>query len=178
MVDQVTFPPELGGDGKTYSSGSDPNTGMGAGGHRKRFLPALGNIIQIGLKVIEWAQLAMAAAASAVNAPGTSATSVSALVIGTGDKTFTVQPGKQFSVAQTVVIGRTADANYQMVGIIKAHNIDTGVMTVNVTTTLGTGTFAAWTVSLAAVAGFDPNSKADKSALAAALAEISFIGGF
>lgn len=39
---QVTFPPELGGDGKTYSDDSNPTTGMGNGGHRTRFVPALG----------------------------------------------------------------------------------------------------------------------------------------
>ena len=37
----VTFPPELGGDGKTYSDDADPTTGLDNNGHLTRFIPTL-----------------------------------------------------------------------------------------------------------------------------------------
>jgi hypothetical protein len=98
---------------------------------------------------------AAASAASAVNAPGTSATSTASLTIGTGARSpDLVQAGKAFSLGQNVVIASTASPSNRMTGIITAFNSGTGAMTVNVTYTEGSGTFAAWTVSLSAAGNF------------------------
>lgn len=89
---------------------------------------------------------------SALNAPGTSATSTTSSVIGTGSKTFAIQTGKAFSVGQFVIAAdQTTPANY-MVGQITAHNSTTGSLTVNVTVTGGSGTLSNWIISLTALA--------------------------
>lgn len=90
-------------------------------------------------------------AASALAAPGTSATSTTSLTIGTGPKTLTIQTGKMFSVGQSVVIADTANpAGNYMWGIISSHDSATGALTVNVAEINGTGTKTDWTVSLSA----------------------------
>lgn len=94
--------------------------------------------------------LAAASAASAINAPGTSATSTSSLTLATGAQTLTLaQTGKAFALGQTVVVASTASPVNQMTGVITAFNSGTGALSINVTATpLGSGTFSAWTVSL------------------------------
>ena len=42
---QVTFPVELGGDGSTVTDDTNANTGLAAGGHRERFVPALAQAV-------------------------------------------------------------------------------------------------------------------------------------
>lgn len=98
------------------------------------------------------ASAASASASSALGAPGTNATSTTSLTIGTGSKSLTIQTGKAYAVGQAVVIANTANPLNQMSGVITAHNSGTGALTVNVTSTNGSGTFAAWTVSLTALA--------------------------
>lgn len=44
----VTFDPAIGGDGLVVTDNNDPATGLGNGGHRVRFVPALNNIVGIG----------------------------------------------------------------------------------------------------------------------------------
>lgn len=88
---------------------------------------------------------------SALNAPGTNATSTTSLAIGTGSKSLTLaQTGKAFSLGQTMVIAYTTDPTQNMVGVITAFNSGTGAMTVNVSSVSGSGTYATWTVSLTA----------------------------
>lgn len=96
---------------------------------------------------------AAASAASALTAPGTNATSTTSMTIGTGSKTFTVQTGKSFVVGQFVVIASTASPSNYMLGQITAYNSGTGSITVAVGTTNGSGTLAAWTVSVSAPNG-------------------------
>jgi len=91
-------------------------------------------------------------ASSALGAPGTNATSTTSLTIGTGSKTLTIQTGKAYAIGQAVVIASSASPLNQMSGVITAHNSGTGVLTVEVTSTNGSGTFAAWTVALTALA--------------------------
>lgn len=41
----VTFPPALGGDGTTVTDDSNATTGLANGGHRTRFVPAMGQVV-------------------------------------------------------------------------------------------------------------------------------------
>lgn len=111
-------------------------------------VPFRTQLLALAANVFNNATEAAASALTAVNAPGTSATSTTALTIGTGSKTLTVQVDKAFAVGQFVVVANTAAAGNFMLGQITAFNSGTGSMTVNVAATGGSGTFAAWTVSL------------------------------
>lgn len=91
---------------------------------------------------------AAASATTAVNAPGTSATSTTSLTIGTGSQSLTVQTGKSFAVGQAVIIAYTTSPGNYMLGYITSYTSGTGALVVTVTTTSGSGTQSAWTVSL------------------------------
>lgn len=93
---------------------------------------------------------AMASAASALNAPGTNATSTASVSIGMGSKTFPIQTGKAFSKGQTMVAAYNGAPNTQMQGVIIAHDPVAGSVTINVDATSGTGTYADWTLSVSA----------------------------
>ena|SRR6218665_3606407 len=95
-------------------------------------------------------------ATSAVNAPGTSGTSASSLVVAAGTKTLSTQTGKAWAVGQPVVISRTsAPTAVQMWGTVSAYDAATGTMTVEVPggSVLGSGTFTEWTIALVGRAG-------------------------
>ena len=100
-------------NGHTYSDDSDPTTGLGNGGHRTRFIPALSDVVVVAgqaatsatnaaTSATNSANSATAAAASAttaVNAPGTNATSTTSLTISAASKTLTIQTGKSIVVS-------------------------------------------------------------------------------
>lgn len=97
------------------------------------------------------ANAAAASALTAINAPGTNATSTTSDAIALGSTTITIQTGKALAVGMFVLAASTASpANYNY-GQITAYDSGTGVLTFNVLLTGGGGTFAAWTVSLAAI---------------------------
>jgi len=104
----------------------------------------------LAVEVNGYASNAAASASTAVNAPGTSATSTTSLVIGTGSKSLTVQTGKAFVVGQWVTITSTATPANWMHGQISAYTTGTGALTVTVSMVGGSGTIAAWTVALSA----------------------------
>lgn len=147
----VTFSSTVGGNGSTISDDSNPATGLGNGGHRARFVPALTQLVAIAGNVVSNATQAQAAALNALNAPGTMATSTTSLAIGTGTKTLTVQAGKLLAVGMEVTIASTASPANRMSGPVMSYNSATGALTVNVIITAGSGTFANWTVSLGRV---------------------------
>jgi hypothetical protein len=75
--------------------------------------------------------------------------STTSLAVGSGDKTFTMEADLAFGVGQFVNIADdAAPATNQMRGRITAYNRTTGVTTVRVTETDGSGTIAAWTITL------------------------------
>ena len=96
------------------------------------------------------AATASAAALTAVNAPGTQGTSTTSLAVGTGAKSFTTQTGKAWVLGQWVIIANSAAAANWMLGYITAYNSGTGAMTVEATTTGGSGTYATWNITLSA----------------------------
>lgn len=68
----VTFSAGVGGDGSTVTDDSNASTGLAAGGHRTRFVPALAQVVAVAGHVVTKAgeanDDAVAAAASAVSA--------------------------------------------------------------------------------------------------------------
>ncbi|WP_353980932.1 hypothetical protein [Salinicola endophyticus] len=73
----VTFPEELGGDGLTVTDDANPDTGLAAGGHRLRFVPALSNSVAMARTATDQAAAAKqseTAAAASQSAAKTSET--------------------------------------------------------------------------------------------------------
>lgn len=140
-------------NGVTYSDDADPSTGMGNGGHLVRFFPMLQGVVAVAGQVAANAAVASAAAASAVTGASTSATSTTSLALGTGAKSLTIQTGKNIVIGMTVKIAVTADGTTWMAGDVTAYNSGSGALDVNVTHVQGSGTFAAWTVSLSGPVG-------------------------
>ena len=56
MVDSATFLESVGGDGSTVTSGADPTTGLANGGHRKRFVNALAQVVAVAQHVVDTAE--------------------------------------------------------------------------------------------------------------------------
>lgn len=141
----VTFPPAIGGDGSTVSDDDNPTTGLKAGGHRTRFIPALVQMVAIVNWIVAFTNSIVTAVTIGVTTIGNSTTS---LAISIASKSLTMETGKQFSVGQWVVVASKANPSNQMVGNVTAFNSAAGTMTVNVTLTGGSGTLADWTISL------------------------------
>lgn len=159
----VYFDPAVGGDGSTVTDDANATTGLGSGGHRARFVPALAQAVAVAAFGVGRANAAAASAASAaalaasaIASPGTSATSTSTLGIALGSAGLTIQTGKSLVIGMTVKIAATASPGNWMAGDITAYNSGTGALTVNVLATQNAGTFAAWTVSLAGPLNGDP----------------------
>jgi len=90
-------------------------------------------------------------ALTAINAPGSNATSASNVTIaGSGDLTFVIQLGKEFIPGMYVVVAVTASPSTNSVwGQIKSYDgVTTGNMVVTVFNSRGSGAFSAWTISL------------------------------
>lgn len=76
---------------------------------------------------------------------GNTATSTTSVAIGTGTKNFTVEVNKNFVKGMTLKIA--FDATNYMIGEITSYNSSTGALVISVITTLGSGTYAVWSVS-------------------------------
>lgn len=75
--------------------------------------------------------------------------SSTSLTVGTGAKSLTVSANRPFAIGQPVRIASASDpVNTFMDGIVTAYTETTGAMTVQVSSTKGTGTFASWWVSV------------------------------
>ncbi len=103
--------------------------------------------------VLATAQATAAAnsAATALNAPGTTADSTTSLTIPTSvpaAKSLTVQTGKTIVVGMSVTIAATSSPTNRMSGAVTAYDSGTGALDVSIDTVDGGGTYAAWTVSL------------------------------
>lgn len=150
----VTFPPELGGDGSTVSDDTNATTGLRNGGYRTRFVAALVQFVAMCAFVVSQATAAAASAASANGAPGTQSTSSTSLLIASsGDKTFTTQTGKLWAVGQPMVAASAANPGNQMSGYVKSYNSGTGLLVITMSSSLGSGTYADWVLSLTGASG-------------------------
>jgi len=96
---------------------------------------------------------AAASALTALNAPGTNATSTTSLTVGIGSKTLTIQTGKSIVVGMSVKIAYTTTPTTWMHGDVTSYNSGTGELIVTIGATSGSGTQTAWTVSLSAPGG-------------------------
>jgi hypothetical protein len=94
---------------------------------------------------------AASSAASAINSPGSSATSTSSLTVGVGTKSLTLaQAGKAFVVGQWVSLTDSASPSVNwMTGAITSFNSGTGSMVVSVANYSGSGTISSWAVTQA-----------------------------
>lgn len=170
--------PAVGGDGSTTTDDANAATGLDNGGFRTRLLPMFTQIIsvanwiktngsgyvasaaqsvvdaamQVGLAT-DQAVAAAASAATAANSPNTQATSTTSDTIALGATSITIQTGKALSVGQSAKFANTASPTNWMFGTITAYNSATGLLSLNVTEINGSGTFAAWTVSVAGPQG-------------------------
>lgn len=57
-TDSVTFSESVGGDGSTVTGDANPTTGLANGGHRKRFVPALSQVVAVASNTVNQALLA------------------------------------------------------------------------------------------------------------------------
>lgn len=119
------------------------------------------------------ASSASSSAASAISAPGTNATATDSLLIGLGTKNLTIQTGKSLVVGMSVKVAYTSSPSNWMLGDIISYNSGTGALQVNVTLVSGSGTYAAWTVSLSAPV-LTPNKSTVDMERAERMARINF----
>lgn len=90
---------------------------------------------------------------AALTASAHTGTSTNSLTIGTGSRSMTTQTGKAWIVGgHLYVINSASVANY-MVGQITAYNAGTGALTIDVSTTGGSGTASTWALALATPPG-------------------------
>lgn len=91
------------------------------------------------------------AAVTAMNNNSTNSTSTTSLTIGTGTKSLTVETGKSYVPGQPIRIASTVSPTNWMTGDVTTYNPVTGALVAEVSWANGTGTLAAWTVSLSPI---------------------------
>ena len=113
------------------------------------------------------AQDAAASAASAVNSPGTQATSITGMSIGTGSKPFMLQQtGKNFTVGQWVSITDSAEPSSNwMTGAITSFTSGTGSITVDVSFSSGSGSISSWVITQATATNTVPSTTGNEGKL-------------
>ena len=79
-------------------------------------------------------------------------TSVTSNTIGQGPKTFAVTYSGDFALGENVIVSNTAAPSNYVIGNITALTLDSSI-TVNVTTTGGSGTYTAWTFASSGIQG-------------------------
>lgn len=90
------------------------------------------------------------ATAAAMDLNDTTSTSVTSLLIEVASKALTVDISKSYQPGMSIKIARTASPSNWMHGDVTTYNAGTGALVVNVTSTLGSGTFTDWTITLSA----------------------------
>ena len=111
MVDTVTFLESVGGDGSTVTGDANPTTGLANGGHRKRFVNALAQVVAVAQHVVDTAedvaavapllQPAIDAAATATSAAEAASDSADEAEYWAGQAGATVTGGVKVSATDT-----------------------------------------------------------------------------
>ena len=118
----------------------------------EEFLPELNpwgaEINAVAAEVAAAAASAAASALTAINAPGTMASSTTSLPVSAGSKSLGIQTGKSIQAGMWALIASVGSPTTWMAGPITAYNSETGALTVEVANFSGTGTAAAWNVSI------------------------------
>lgn len=172
MVNSVTMPTAYGASGNTYNDGTVPPGNMGAGGHEENFIPALSDTVAVAGFSKTQAERAEAAALTALNAPGTTATSTTPQTWTGGsvgsDFTWTIETGKTIVAGMDMKAARTsAPAAQALYFAVKSYNPANGQLVGTVTSVVGTGTsIANWTISMAQNAGIPTSRKVEGGELA------------
>jgi hypothetical protein len=142
MTNSVTFPTNLGGDGSTVTDDDNATTGLGNGGHRTRFVPAMGQTIAVANTLTQ--RLA--------NNSDTSSSSVS---VGTGTKNFTTAKFYTWAIGMWVTISSGANPSNYMHGQVTSYNSGSGALVVDVNSIGGSGTMSDWTIALSVPDAYD-----------------------
>lgn len=139
-------------NGNTYSDDRTAAKDMNAGGVRTHLLPMISDVMVELTDSAAAADAAIAAAiAAAASAAALTGTSTTSVAIATGSKGFTTQADKQFAVGVWVLIYQTSTPANYMFGQVTAYSGTS--LTVDVQAIGGSGTIAAWTISVAGIRG-------------------------
>ena len=82
-------------------------------------------------------------------------TSTSSVAIGTGSLSFTISTGLVIAAGQGFEAYYTSGPLNAVYGTVASYNSSTGVLVANITNTIGSGTYAAWTVTVATLPQFN-----------------------
>ena len=82
-------------------------------------------------------------------------TSTSSVTIGTGSLSFTISTGLVIAAGQGFEAYYTSGPLNAVYGTVTSYNSSTGVLVANITNTIGSGTYAAWTVTVATLPQFN-----------------------
>lgn len=77
------------------------------------------------------------------------ATSATSNTVTTGSKSFTIELNKGFVAGQFIVAASTASPGNYLLGQVTSYNRLTGALVMNAVSIGGTGTFTAWSISVA-----------------------------
>lgn len=137
MTNSVTFPVNLGGDGSTVTDDDNASTGLGNGGHRTRFVPAMGQVVAVANVLTQ-------------RLSNQSDTSSSSIAIGTGNKTFVTAGFYEWAVGMWVTVTSAANPANYMFGQVTSWTTSTNTLIVDVDSVGGSGTLSDWTIALSA----------------------------
>ena len=124
----------------------NPSTNTGGldnNGHRVNFILSLTENLKLIDAALRFANVAEASSSELT------ATSSSPVTIGTGTKNFTIETGKAFAKGQTIkIVDNAAPTTNIMIGSIISYDSGTGALSVDVTSTQGSGTISDWVISI------------------------------
>lgn len=146
---QVTYPPEVGGDGTTISDDANPSTGLGGGGHRTRFIKALQQLVAVAQFVVTKAQETAAYALNVLQSPATNATCASTITLAaSGTFSFDLdQNDKAYMPGMPLTFALQSDLTKQMSVRLDTFTPSTGVGTATISSATATGgSYSGWNV--------------------------------
>lgn len=168
-------------NGHTYTDDSDPTTGMGNGGHRTRFIPALNDVVVVAAEVESdraSAATSASSASSSASSASTSATNAasSASNASTSASTATTQASNASTSATNAASSATAAAGSATSASTSATNAASSATTASTaattaTTQAGNASTSATAAASSATSASTSATNASNSAAAAATSE-------